>query len=127
MNTAHDSVISPTATATPGAATARYQIYQQALSGNYVPGLTMDSATDAIRVFVSQSPAFEGGELRLWDHREKRLSASVKWNLQRTESGALAQVRENVFPDRIMAMLARLIQPQEKLREVIQRGVQLRA
>ena len=106
---------------------ARYQIYQQTRSGAYVGGLKTDSATDAIRAFLGQSPAFEGGELRLWDHREQHLSAWVKWSSRAGEAGESARVRENVFQDRMLALLARLIEPQENLRETIQHGVRLGA
>ena len=121
------STIVTTSIASQHTAGARYQIYQQTRSGAYVGGLKTDSATDAIRAFLNECPAFEGGELRLWDHREQHLSAWVRWIPRVAGASESVRVREDVFQDRVLALLARLIQPQENLRETFKHGVRLGA
>ena len=54
---------------------ARFQIYQQTREGIYAAAFKTDSAVEAVGAFLRQSPAFEGGEVRLWDNREQHLSA----------------------------------------------------
>ncbi|MBK8475119.1 MAG: hypothetical protein IPL39_02080 [Opitutaceae bacterium] len=96
-----------------------YQIFQQTRTGVFVPCFQSDSPGIAVEAFLRQSPAFEGGEVRLWNRRQQRLSAAVKWTFDRTVNGFRARQRVNVFYDRRLAELAREIQVREFLREVL--------
>src|SRR4051812_7353170 len=79
---------------------SRYQIYRQTHSGSYTVPFKTDSAVEAVECFLNQPPAFEGGELRIWNHREQRVSAFVTWSTERTEFGFSVFNRINVFEDR---------------------------
>lgn len=119
---------SPTLTApetTNTSAVARFQIYQQTRAGIFTPGFKTDSASAAVTAFLRQAPAFEGGEIRLWDHREEHLSAWVKWITEKTDLGFPAFRRENVFQDRLLDVVARQIQDREHVREQVQQGVRM--
>lgn len=86
-----------------------------------------DSAAEAVEAFLNHSPAFEGGELRIWNHREKRVSASVEWSTEKTDFGFPAFNRTNVFHDRHLGVIARQIQVREEIREEIQHSVRMSA
>ena len=79
----------------------RFQIYRQTHTGTYTVSFKTDSASEAVESFLNQSPAFEGGELRIWNHREQRVSASVEWNIEKTDFGFPVFNRTNVFHDRL--------------------------
>ncbi len=61
------------------ASVARYQIHRQNRTGLFLPGFRTDSAPEAVEAFLNQAPAFEGGGVRLLDHRDQRMVASVEW------------------------------------------------
>lgn len=88
---------------------SRFQIYRQTHTGIYAVSFKTDSAVEAVEAFLNQSPAFEGGELRLWDHREQGLSASVEWRMEKPDFGFLVFNRTNVFQDRLLSLIARQI------------------
>ena len=71
--------------------------------------------------------AFEGGELRIWNHREQRVSASVEWSREKTDFGFPVFNRTNVFHDRLLRLIARQIQIREEMREEIQHGFRMSA
>jgi len=48
----------------------RVQIYRQTRTGAYTAEFKTASAAEAVEAFLDHSPAFEGGELRIWNHRE---------------------------------------------------------
>lgn len=89
------------------------------MPGPFVPGSQSDSPVIAVEVIPRHSPAFDGGEVRLWNRQQQRLSASVKWTLEKTAFGFHVRQRVNVFYDRNLAELAREIQMREFLREVM--------
>ena len=103
----------------------RYQIYRQARAGNYKAEFTTDSAVEAVESFVSTSPAFDGGAIRIWDHREHRVSASVLWMTEKTDFGFHVQSRTNLFHDGPLAVIARQIQEREALRESVRRDARV--
>ena len=105
--------------ATGSTAATGYQIYRQTRAGIFVPCFQSDSPAIAVEAFLRQSPAFDGGEVRLWNHRQQRLSAVVNWTLETTTFGFQVRQRVNVFYDRRLAELAREIQMREFLREVM--------
>jgi hypothetical protein len=114
--------------AIPEAATLpRFQIYRQTRTGAYTAEFKTDSAADAVGAFLNYSPAFEGGELRLWNHREQRVSASVEWSTEKTDFGFPVFNRTNVFHDRLLGVIARQMQVREEIREEIHQGVRMSA
>jgi hypothetical protein len=106
-------------------AVARFHVYQQTREGTYTPAFRTDSAVEAIGAFLRQMPAFEGGEIRLWDHREQHLSAWVKWVPRSGDLGVHSCSRLNVFQDRLLAVIAGHAEISETIREDVRRGVWL--
>lgn len=96
--------------------TSRYQIYRQARAGNYMLEVKTDSPTEAVAMFAIMSPAYDGGDIRLWDAREQRIAASVNWTREKTDFGFAVPQRTNVFHDRMLAILARQLSEKEALR-----------
>ena len=105
------------------ATVSRYQIYRQTRTGTYTVEFKTDSAAVAVEAFLNQSPAFEGGELRLWNDREQRVSASVEWSTEKTDFGFPVLDRTNVFHDRLLGLIVRQVQMREAIREEIQHDV----
>lgn len=103
----------PAASITHG---SRYQIFRQARAGNYMLEVKTDSPTEAVGMFAIMSPAYDGGDIRLWDSREQTIAASVLWNRTPTEFGFTVPQRTNVFHDRMLAILARQLSEKEALR-----------
>ena len=75
----------------------RFQIYRQTHTGAYTSQFKTDSADEAVEAFLNRSPAFEGGELRIWNHREQRVSASVEWNTEKTDFGFPSSIARTYF------------------------------
>lgn len=101
----------------------RYQIYRQTRSGSYVADFQSDSASDAIESFLSATPLFDGGELRLWDRLEQKVAASVAWSRERTDFGFAVHYRTNVFHNRLLGLVARHIQDREAIRHEMQHSI----
>lgn len=97
-------------------AAARYQIYSQTRSGVFAPGFKSDSAGEAVEAFLKQGPVFDGGEIRLWNHRTQEVSASVEWRKEKTAFGFSVHRRTNLFHDRLLGVIARQVQAREALR-----------
>ncbi len=106
---------------------SRYQIYRQTRTGTYTVALKTDSAVEAVKAFLNQSPTFEGGGLRIWNQREQHVGASVQWGMQKTEFGFPVFNRTNVFHDRLIELIARQVQVREEIREEIQHSVRMSA
>lgn len=102
-----------------------FQIYRQGQAGNYHPEFSTDSAEEAVEAFLAESPAFEGGELRIWNTREQRPGASVQWVSEKTELMFPVRRRLNVFHDPLMAVIARQLLEQQAMRETIQQQVRV--
>ena len=109
------------------ATVSRYQIYRQTRTGTYTGEFKTDSAAGAVEAFRNQSPAFEGGELRIWNHREQRVSASVQWSTEKTDCGFPVFNRTNVFHDRLLGLIDRQMQVREEIREEIQHSARMSA
>lgn len=107
--------------------TPRFQIYRQTRAGNNVAGFHSHSASEAIVAFLAATPIFEGGELRIWDHREQKVAASVLWGREKTEFGFVVRHRINTFHDPLLGRLARLVQRHEAERDAIRRQMGIRA
>jgi hypothetical protein len=84
-----------------------FQIYRQERSGNYVPGFRTNSAIAAVKAFLAECPAFEGGDMHLWNHGEQRICASVKWAVSEMVLGLPVWHRADLFYDGLLAMMAR--------------------
>lgn len=106
-------------------AVARYQIYHQTRSGVFTPGFKSDSATEVVEAFMKQAPDFEGGALRIWNHREQRVSASVEWRKEKTEFGFLVHHRTNLFHDRLLGLIARQVEERETMRTALRQEARL--
>ena len=98
------------------ASVARYQIYRQNRAGLFLPGYRSDSAPEAVEAFLNQAPAFDGGEVRLFDHREQRLIASVEWRIEKTDFGFPVHQRVNRFHDAMLEQLAGEVQARAAMR-----------
>jgi hypothetical protein len=105
----------------------RFQIYHQTRTGAYTADFKTDSAAEAVEAFLSHSPAFEGGDIRIWNHREQRVSASVKWSVEKTDFGFPVFNRTNVFHDRLLGVIARQMQMREEIREEIKHSLRMTA
>jgi len=114
MKTNHttSSITGPDAEAT----VARYQIYRQNRAGLFLPGYRTDSAPEAVEAFLNQAPAFEGGGVRLLDHHDQRMVASVEWRTEKTEFGFPVHHRANRFHDVIIEQLAGDVQARAAMR-----------
>ncbi|MBE7539530.1 MAG: hypothetical protein HS122_14110 [Opitutaceae bacterium] len=98
------------------ATVARYQIYRQNRAGLFLPGYRTDSAPEAVEAFLNQAPAFEGGGVRLLDHHDQRMVASVEWRTEKTEFGFPVHHRANRFHDVIIEQLAGDVQARAAMR-----------
>lgn len=58
MKNTSDPFTPVSASPTPG---SRYQLYRQTRTGTYEVANATDSSIDAVRAFLQQTPAFEGG------------------------------------------------------------------
>jgi hypothetical protein len=83
-----------------------FQIYRQERSGSYVPGFQTNSAVVAVKAFLGECPAFEGGDMHLWNHGEQRICASVRWAVSETALGVPVWHRADLFYDGALAMIA---------------------
>mgnify|MGYP001605712637 CR=1 FL=1 len=75
-----------------------------------------DSPSESVAMFAIMAPAYDGGDIRLWDNREQRIAASVIWHRQPTEFGFVVPQRTNVFHDRMLGIIARQLSEKEALR-----------
>lgn len=99
------------------ASVARYQIHRQSRTGLFLPGFRTDSAPEAVEAFLNQAPAFDGGGVRLLDHRDQRMVASVEWTTVKTDFGFPVHHRVNRFHDARIETLTDEILARENLRE----------
>lgn len=125
-NTTRPDNIAPPVSA-ESATVSRYHVYRQSHTGNYTVPFKTDSAVEAVEAFLNQSPAFEGGEVRLWNHSEQRVSAFVTWSTEKTEFGFPVCNRTNVFNERLLGLIAQQMQAREEMREEIQHSVRMSA
>ena len=114
MKHCHVSHVLAPASADASAAT-RYQIYRQTRTGVYLPGFKTDSVDEAVEAFMLQAPVFEGGEIRLLDRSDQRMVAFVKWRMDTTEIGLPIFLRQNVFHDWHLALIACTVQKQQEV------------
>ena len=84
----------------------RYQLYRQEPSGLFSSQFETNHAAKAVAAFLAQNPAFEHGKLRLWNHREQSICASITWHGEETEFGFTVYRRVNRFHDDLLAAIA---------------------
>ena len=77
------------------------------------------SGEEAVALFLNTAPAFEGGDVRVWDHREMRAVASAEWKVETTRMGFLVRTRSNVFHDEPLAAIAQNIAQREALARTV--------
>jgi len=123
MKTNHES--SPITVAGAKASAGRYQIYRQNRAGLFLPCYRSDSAPEAVEAFLSQAPAFDGGEVRLFDHRDQRMVATVEWRIEKTDFGFPVHHRVNRFHDAMIKQLAGDVLARETLRLELRREATL--
>lgn len=122
----HTILEAPESSADLRASAHRYQIYRQAKNGCHHPhGPILDRQDEAVTQFLHTTPEFEGGGVRLWDHREERMVASAEWNLEMTGFGFPVRIRSNVFYDSNLTILAHVIGEREALREAMANDLRL--
>ena len=101
-------------------AVGRFQIYRESRGGNFIPGFSTDSDVEAIEAFMFQSPAYDGGDIRVLDKSEQRMIAFVKWKIARTEIGLPVLQRAKVFHEWQFAMIACDLLKQKKIRDAVE-------
>jgi len=84
----------------------RFQVIVEYSPGVCVPTVIAESPQEAVEAFMLQTPGFDEGEITLFDRREKRVVASVKWKMSGTEIGLRVPHRQNVFYDWHLGLLA---------------------
>jgi hypothetical protein len=92
---------------TPAPAPHRYQIFRQSKNGvhhNY--GSSITAPEEAVEIFLETPPLYEGGGIRLWDHREQRAVAATEWIVETTQFGFPVRARANAFFDDSIARIA---------------------
>lgn len=107
-------------TPTKLSAVGRFQIQRESRGGNFIPGVSTDSETEVIEAFMLQAPVYDGGAIRVLDHFEQHIVASVKWTIARTEIGLPVLERANVFHDWHFAMIACDLLMQKKICDVVE-------
>lgn len=105
------------------ASVARYQIHRQNRTGLFLPGFRTDSAPEVVEAFLNQAPAFDGGEVRLFDHREQRMVAAVEWRTEKTDFGFPVYHRVNRFHDATVEQLAADVLARESLRASVRHSL----
>jgi len=88
----------------------RYQIFRQARNGchfNY--GSSIADAEEAVEIFLETPPIFEGGGIRLWDHREQRTVAQAEWHVEITRLHFPVRTRANAFYDEKIGQIAQRV------------------
>lgn len=101
----------------------RYQIYRQDKNGvHHSHGSSIESPEEAVEIFLDSKPLFEGGGIRLWDHREQRAVAAVEWIAETTQFGFNVRARANAFYDDHLAALAvRVVEREAYLESLAER------
>lgn len=105
----------------------RYEVYRQNRAGNFALTFETSRPLDAMLAFMDTAPAFEGGDVRIWDRHEERLIATAEWTVERTGMGFYVRTRKNVFHDNDAAALARLVAQREALVQAIAHELRLSA
>ncbi len=105
----------------------RYEVYRQNRAGNFVRTFESSRPLDAMLAFLDTTPAFEGGEVRIWDRQQEQLLAAAEWTVERTGMGFYVRTRKNVFHDDEAAALARLVAQREALVQAIAHELRLSA
>lgn len=84
----------------------RYQLYRQECSRLFSSQFETNNAAKAVESFLSQTPAFEHGCMRIWNHREQRICASIVWLGEEMEFGFTVYRRVNHFYDDLLTAIA---------------------
>jgi glycogen synthase len=125
MKTNYDPQTYPAVYVANNPAIGRFQVYWQNHTGTFILSCSTSSDVEAVEAIMLQSPAFEGGEIRLLNQEAQRVIACVKWEIDATEIGPSFFDREDVFHDWHLALIA--LQVREKRRDEIQNRVGMEA
>jgi hypothetical protein len=99
---------------------AHYEIYRQSRAGYYTAVFSSDSAVEAVERFIKENPEFDGGEMHIWNNRQQRVCASIKWAISSTEFGFPVHHRADAFYDDDLALIAQKVEEREAIRESVQ-------
>jgi hypothetical protein len=100
---------------TPALILPRYQVYRQMRQGVFSAEFSTSSAVEAVEAFLDLVPAFKGGEVRIWNLRERRVVATVQWSMAENRHGVFVRRRTNVFHDPLLERVARQAARRKKL------------
>ena len=94
-------------TPAPGVCRAgRFQVIVEYAEGVCISAAIAESPEEAVEAFMVQTPGCDEGEIALFDRREQRVVASVKWKMSGTEIGLRVPHRQNVFHDWHLGLIA---------------------
>jgi len=84
----------------------RFQVVVEYAAGVCISAAIAESPEEAVEAFMVQTPGCDEGEIALFDRREQRVVASVKWKMSGTEIGLRVPHRQNVFHDWHLGLIA---------------------
>lgn len=84
----------------------RFQVIVEYAPGANVVTANADLPEEGVEAFMRQMPGCKDGEISLVDREQQRVLASVKWRMGGTEIGLRVPLRENVFYDWHLALIA---------------------
>ena len=84
----------------------RFQVIVEYTAGTNVVTANADLPEEGVEAFMQQMPGCKDGEISLVDREQQRVLASVKWRMGGTEIGLRVPLRENVFHDWHLALIA---------------------
>jgi hypothetical protein len=125
MKTTHRKETAINAAAHSETEQPRFQIYRQTRAGNYRVEFSTDSPVKAVETFLAESPAFDGGDMHIYNNHQKLVSASVKWAISRTEFGFPVMQRADAFYDDDLAKIARQICEREAMMESVHQSIRM--
>ena len=84
----------------------RFQVIVEYAEGVCISAAIAESPEEAVEAFMVQTPGCDEGKIALFDRREQRVVASVKWKMSGTEIGLRVPHRQNVFHDWHLGLIA---------------------
>ena len=100
----------------------RFVVIVEYAAGVCVTTAVAENAEGAVEAFLVQRPAYEEGEISLFDRSEQRVVASVKWKMSGTEIGLHVPHRLNVFYEWYLALIAWEVQRRRTVQTSIELG-----
>lgn len=99
----------------------RYEIERQPFIGwEYELGFESDSPEEIVKAFRASTPAFEGGDLIIWDRHEHACAAYLHWKPEFDSYGELiSRSSRQVYLDQEIAAAAQRLDQWEAQRECV--------